>query len=78
MGRSRLRLAAILPRLVAIGSLSHDLSRPRDQRVEKHCGNKPLEVSHHPAKFGDYRHCGSGDRMVLVCHVISQELVTKG
>ena len=23
-------------------------------------------VSHHPAMFGDHRHCGSGDIMVLV------------
>ena len=23
-------------------------------------------VSHHPAKFGDHRHCGSGDIMFLV------------
>ena len=23
-------------------------------------------VSHHPAKFGDHRHCGSGDKMFLV------------
>ena len=23
-------------------------------------------VSHHPAKFGGYRHCGNGDMMVLV------------
>ena len=23
-------------------------------------------VSHHPAKFGDHRHCGSGDTMFVV------------
>ena len=23
-------------------------------------------VSHHPVKFGDHRHCGSGDIMFLV------------
>ena len=23
-------------------------------------------VSHHPAKFGDHRHCGSRDKMILV------------
>ena len=23
-------------------------------------------LSHHPAKFGGHRHCGSGDRMLLV------------
>ena len=30
-----------------------------------------LKVSHHPATFCGRRHCGSGDIMVLVCHVIS-------
>ena len=35
-------------------------------------------VSHHPAKFGDHGHCGSGDIMVLVCHVILQSHFTKG
>ena len=28
------------------------------------------------AKFGDHRHYGSGDIMVLVCHVILQDHVT--
>ena len=23
-------------------------------------------ISHHPAKFGDHRHCGNGDIMLLV------------
>ena len=32
-------------------------------------------VSHHPAKFSGYRHCGSGD-MILVCHVMLQDRVT--
>ena len=35
-------------------------------------------VSHHPTKFHGHRHCGSGDKMVLVCHVISQDHVIKG
>ena len=30
------------------------------------------------AKFGGLRHCGSGDIMVLGCHVISQNHVTLG
>ena len=33
---------------------------------------EPVKVSQHPAKFGDHRHSGSGDIMVLICHVISQ------
>ena len=33
-------------------------------------------VNHTPAKFGGHRHLGSGD-MLSVCHVISQDHVTK-
>ena len=32
-----------------------------------------LKLSIHPAKFDDHRHCGSGDKIVLVCHVILQD-----
>ena len=39
---------------------------------------KPFMVSHHPLKFGHHRHCGSGDIMVLVCHVTLQDRVTEG
>ena len=35
------------------------------------------DVSHHPTKFVGHRHCDSGDIMVLVSHVISQDHVTK-
>ena len=31
-----------------------------------------------PAKFVGYRHCDSGDVMVLVCHVILQHHMIKG
>ena len=34
-------------------------------------------VSYHPAKFSGYRRCGSGDKIILVCHVISQDHVIK-
>ena len=27
-------------------------------------------MSHHPAKFGDQKDCGSGDKMFLICHMI--------
>ena len=40
-------------------------------------GYKPLKVCHHPTTFGGHRQYGSGDVMVLVCHVISQENVMK-
>ena len=34
--------------------------------------------SHQHTKFGGHRHCGSGDMMILICQVISQDLVIKG
>ena len=37
-----------------------------------------MKVSRHSARFGGHRHCGSGDRLVLVCHVISENHVIKG
>ena len=36
------------------------------------------QEGNYPAKFGGHRQCGSGDIMVLVCHVISQDHVIKG
>ena len=52
-------------------SLSSDLTRPHDQRVNKHYGWNPLTASHQLAKFGGHSHCGSGDIMILGSHVIS-------
>ena len=37
-----------------------------------------LKVTHHPFTFGGHRHCGTGDIIVLVCHVISQNTRPKG
>ena len=34
-------------------------------------------ASHHLAEFGGHRHSGSGVTMVLVCHKISQDRITK-
>ena len=34
-------------------------------------------ASYHPAMFGVQKHCGSGDRIILLCHVTSQNQVTK-
>ena len=39
---------------------------------------EPIKVSHHLTKFGSHRYCGSGDLMILVCHVIFQDHVIKG
>ena len=35
-------------------------------------------VNHNAAKFSDHRHCGSGDIMVSICHVISKDHFIKG
>ena len=40
-------------------------------------GQSPQE-SHHSTKFGSYRHFGSGDIVVLVCQVISEDHVIEG
>ena len=37
-----------------------------------------LKVNHRPIKFGVPRNFGSEDRKVLVCCVISQDLMNKG
>ena len=37
-----------------------------------------MKVSYRPAKFDGRRHCGSGDIMILVFHVILQNQVFKG
>ena len=41
-------------------------------------GRIPLKICHHPAKFDGHRTCGSGDIVVLVYHMISQDQVIKG
>ena len=35
-------------------------------------------ASHHLANFGSHTHCGSGDIMVLFCHVILPDHMNKG
>ena len=35
-------------------------------------------ASHHLANFGGHTHCGSGDIMVLFCHVILPDHMNKG
>ena len=66
---SLLSRAAIGTVIVEI-RFSCDLARPRDQNVIWLYRREPIKVSYHPAKFGGHRHCGSGDIMILVCHVI--------
>ena len=35
-------------------------------------------VGHHDAKFGGFRYCGRGDKMFLICYMISKDHVFKG
>ena len=37
-----------------------------------------MKVTHRPAKFGGHSHSGNGVIVILVCHVISQDLLIKG
>ena len=53
--------------------ISCDLTKPRNLRALSLSGKELFKVCHHPAKFVDHRHCGSGDTMVVVCHMILQE-----
>ena len=41
-------------------------------------GQELKKVNYHPAKFRGHRHCGSGDIIFLICHVISQDQIVKG
>ena len=57
--------------------MSRDLLRPRDLRAMWIYEKKLLKVSPQPVTFGDHRHCVSGEIVVLVWHVISQDNVIK-
>ena len=50
---------------------------PCDQSAKWLYGLEPLKKSQHPTKFGGHRDCGSGEIMVLVCHMISQDHMIK-
>ena len=39
---------------------------------------EPIKVSYHPAKFGEQRHCGGGNIIILVCYVILEDRVILG
>ena len=58
----------ILPSLVAIGIVLDQVT----------LATRTHKVSHYPAKFGSHKQCSSEDIMVLVCHIIQQDQVTKG
>ena len=64
-----------------IFSLSRDLAKlikPCDCMVICLYGYKAVKEHHHCAKFCGHRYCGVGDIIILVCHVILQDHVTKG
>ena len=58
-------------------NLSSGLTGPRDWRIIWHYRWKPLMISYHHTTFGGDKHCGSEDVMILICHVISQDHLTK-
>ena len=33
---------------------------------------------HHPVRLGGHSHCSSGNKIVLICYMISQDHVMKG
>ena len=37
-----------------------------------------LHLGHNATNFGDFRHCGSGDKVFLICLVILKDHVFKG
>ena len=58
--------------------LSCDIARPPDSRAMGLFKYESLKVSYHPTKFGGNKHCGSGNAILLICHVISEDHVIKG
>ena len=50
----------------------------QDHVIRTLCELEPFKISHHPTKFRGRSHCDSGDIMVLVFHVISQDHVIGG
>ena len=57
--------------------LSRDLIGRRSQRVMQLYGQKLLKVSYQAAEFGGRKYRDTRDIIVLVCHVILEEHVTK-
>ena len=55
--------------------MCRDFGGPRDSRAMRLYMKDVSKVSHHPAKLACNRHCDSGDNIILVCHVISQDHV---
>ena len=41
------------------------------------CLGDLLSASHHAAKFGNLRHCGSRKKTFLICHLISKTHMIK-
>ena len=57
--------------------VSHAISQ--DHMAKRSChymDKRLLIVSHYPFRFSGHRHCGSEDKIVLVCQMISQAHVT--
>ena len=39
---------------------------------------EPLTIGNHATNFAGLRHCGRGDNMMSICHVISKDNMFKG
>ena len=39
---------------------------------------EPLTLDHHAVNFGGFRHCGRGDKMISICHVLSNDHIFEG
>ena len=57
--------------------MSRDLARSSNRGVMEFYEWKPFKVCDKRVKFGDHRHCGSGEIMVLVCEVTLCDLLFK-
>ena len=59
-------------------NLSRDLTWPFHCGVMQIYGWQLLALCHHPHKLCDHKHCGSGDKKFLICHVTSRQHMFKG
>ena len=43
-----------------------------------HYGRETLRLGRHAANFGGFKHCDSGDKTYLICHLIYKDHAFKG
>ena len=57
--------------------MPRDTTLAEGQKIILHDNWKRVIIRYHPAKYGAYRYCGSGDIKFLWCHVIPRDQKTK-